>query len=237
MESMEKIVVLDHGHVHYVDHMLSDLGVVNAARVSFDKESELVEDGTLKPADRKLIAYLAKNDHWTPFAHPQVTIRIKTPIFVRAQLGKHQIGLVMNEVSRRYVKSEAQFYLPRWRTAPEASIKQGSGGFLENALEIGDNNQLMRAVVDQAIDTYNTLLERGIAAEQARSVLPQSMFTEWWWTGSLAAYARICKQRLHPHAQWETQQYAKAISKIMARLFPVSWETLMQGINEEIHES
>lgn len=227
----KKIDVLDYGHVEYVDHMGSDLTVVNAARVSFNKESSWdytdshVPGKSLPEKDHKLINYLAKHQHWTPFAHPQITFRIKAPIFVRAQLGKHQIGLVMNEVSRRYVTYTPEFYIPMWRKAPTDGAKQGSSGFM-----VGPNHLTAKfeSFCDDALDLYNELLDHGAAPEQARAALPQSMYTEWWWTGSLASYARVYSQRIDAHAQWEVQQYAKAIGELIEPLFPVSWKTLTE---------
>ena len=237
--------VLDYGHAEYVDHMGSDLTVANAARVSFNKETEwdidevakkrLIDSGSvyhesdlrvLSVKDTKLIQYLAKHNHWTPFAHPQITLRIKTPIFVRAQLGKHQIGLVMNEFSRRYVTDDPQIYDPQWRDAPTDGAKQGSSGFKEFGDEYNNCNTIYSLASAASLQTYYDLLKRGVAPEQARSILPQGTYTEWWWTGSLAAYARVCKLRSDSHAQWEVQQYANAISKIIAPLFPVSWKAL-----------
>lgn len=242
---MQQIKVLDHGFVQYVSHMGSDLTVVNAARVSFSKESEwdvdheakarLDSSGSqyrpedlrvLSQRDKKLIAYLAKHQHWTPFAHPQITIRIKTPIFVRAQLGKHQVGLVMNEVSRRYVSDDPDIYHPRWRTAPTNGAKQGSGGFMEYNHDYNAANIAFENAAREAFATYKHLMSLGIAPEQARGVLPQSTYTEWWWTGSLAAFARVYAQRVDAHSQWECQEYGKAIGGIIAPLFPQSWAAL-----------
>lgn len=233
METMfQKINVLDRGHVELITNMGDDLTVVNAARVSFSKESEWdlertwnggVESKTLLEKDRKLIHYLAKHSHWTPFAHPQITLRIKAPIFVRAQLGKHQVGLVMNEVSRRYVTDEPEFYTPMWRNAPTDGAKQGSSGFMQY---VSDFTEKFENFCDDALDLYKELLQAGVAPEQARAALPQSMYTEWWWTGSLASYGRVYAQRIDAHAQWEVQQYAKAINDIIAPLYPESWNAL-----------
>jgi thymidylate synthase (FAD) len=225
----KKIDVLDKGHVELISHMGDDLTVVNAARVSFNKQSEWDHPDSHVPAnilsekDKKLIKYLADHKHWTPFAHPQITLRIKAPIFVRAQLGKHQIGLVMNEVSRRYVTYEPDIYKPKWRKAPTDGAKQGSSGFMTPtpyALDMYDN------ACQDALDTYDELLKQGIAPEQARGILPQATYTEWWWTGSLAAYSRVYAQRIDAHAQWEVQEYAKAMGELIEPLFPVSWKAL-----------
>jgi thymidylate synthase (FAD) len=221
-----KIKVLDHGHVEYVEHMGSDLTVVNAARVSFNKESEWSdEEDTLADKDIKLINYLAKHHHWTPFAHPQITLRVKAPIFIRTQLFKHKVGMVENEMSRRYVTDTPEFYTPVWRNAPINGAKQGSYDFVDPVLNIELDNMNER-IVDKALQTYKYLLENGVAPEQARAILPQSTYTEWWWTGSLSAYARIFKQRSDAHAQWEVQQYASAIGEIIEPLFTNSWNVL-----------
>ena len=229
-----KISVLDQGFVEYIDHMGNDLTVVNAARVSFNKMSDWDSDPNwtgfnkqiLSERDQKLIKYLATHKHWTPFAHPQITIRIKTPIFIRAQLGKHQVGLVMNEVSRRYVSDPPSVYMPRWRGKPTNGAKQGSEDFMPIDDEYNTVNRHYEFTVKEALQTYEELLKRGVAPEQARAVLPQGTYTEWWWTGSLSAFARVYAQRSDPHAQWECQQYANAISTIIQPLFPESWKAL-----------
>jgi len=219
-KNFEKINVLDNGFVQYVSHMGDDLTVVNAARVSFNKESE--EFGE---RDEKLIQYLAKHKHWTPFAHPQITLRIKAPIFVRTQLFKHKVGFTENEISRRYVTFEPEIYNPNWRSAPINGAKQGSADFItDEAL----NNRLdfLYGIVTENVKVYEELLKLGVAPEQARSVLPQGTYTEWWWTGSLSAYARVYAQRIDTHAQWEIQQYAKGIGQIIEKLYPISWKVL-----------
>ena len=177
----------------------------------------------LAERDAKLIRYLAKHNHWTPFGHAFASFRIKAPIFVARQLGKHQVGLVWNEVSRRYVDSEPEFYLPDvWRKRAD-NIKQGSSD--EPVENITGYFNLLE-YVDQY---YQELLDSGVCPEQARMVLPQSMYTEWVWSGSLAAFARVCKLRLDPHTQKETRDVAEMIDKEMARLFPVSWQALMEN--------
>ena len=212
--------VLDHGHVELVDHMGSDLTVANAARVSFSQHKD-----ELDGKDEKLIGYLAKHNHWTPFAHPQITLRVKAPISIRTQLYKSKQGLVENEVSRRYVSTEPEFYEPRWRSKPTDGAKQGSDDFMITENAAISSISYGRAI-NQCMKSYNYLLDRGVAPEQARFVLPQGMYTEWYWTGSLAAYARVCKLRTDSHAQWEVQEYAKGISNIIRSLFPVSWKCL-----------
>jgi thymidylate synthase (FAD) len=229
-----KYFVLDHGHVDLIDYMGSDLSVVNAARVSFNKESYWdsernwtgYQEEKLLERDAKLIKYLAKHNHFTPFCHPQISLRIKCPIFVRAQLGKHQVGLVMNEVSRRYVTFEPEVYIPLWRAAPTDGAKQGSSGAIEDMDLCIKMRQEYQGVVNECLDLYNKLLADGVAPEQARSILPQGTYTEFVWTGSLYAFARVYNLRIDSHAQWEIQEYAKAIDKIIAPLFPVSWQTL-----------
>lgn len=232
---MKKIDVLDKGFVEYIDHMGDDLTVVNAARVSFNKESYwdgernwtgAIEGKTLCDKDKKLIKYLAKHKHWTPFAHPQITLRIKAPIFVRTQLFKHKVGFTENEISRRYVTFEPEIYTPFWRSAPTNGAKQGSSDFI-----LDDNTvQLLNTSTEKnnknCVDLYNQLLANNIAPEQARAVLPQGTYTEWWWTGSLSAYARVYTQRADFHAQWEVQQYAMGIASIISFFYPISWEAL-----------
>ena len=234
--------VLDKGHVQIVDHMGSDLTVCNAARVSFNSESEwctdeaavtrLAESGSqyhkedvraLCDRDKKLLRYLANHNHWTPFAHPQITLRIKAPISIRTQFFKHKQGFVENEISRRYVSYEPEFYTPTWRGKPTDGAKQGSDDFISVDMETekGYDNALRLCLYN-----YNELLRNGVAPEQARFVLPQSMYTEWYWTGSLAAYARFYSQRIDEHAQWEIREYAETIGNIISKLFPVSWEHL-----------
>ena len=209
--------------VELIDKMGSDLTVVNAARVSFNKHHD-----ELDVSDEKLIKYLAQHGHWTPFGHPQMQFRITAPIFVARQLVKHQVGLVWNEVSRRYVDEEPAFYSPmpgHWRGKPE-NAKQGSSGFVDlpSKLEI----DLSQTVVHCKL-LYRELIEMyGVAPEQARMILPLSMYTEWYWTGSLAAFARVCKLRLSSDAQEETQEIARQISEHCATLFPISWKYLVQ---------
>lgn len=227
--------------VEYVDSMGSDLSVVNAARVSFDKTSDWVyqeeekvdvESRTvytykkpvgLKEADGKLIKYLARHGHWTPFGHTSLCLRIKAPIYVARQLVKHQVGLVWNEVSRRYVDTEPEFYIPKvFHKRPDASIKQGSGEELTSIpLNITD-------VVEHCLNVYNAMIEANVAPEEARMVLPLNTMTEWIWTGNVASFARVCNLRLDSHAQLDTQKVAKKIHEIMLQYFPVSTEALIE---------
>ena len=222
--------------VTLIDHMGSDLTVVNAARVSMDKESEWAGkcpegEDVLRLEDHKLISYLATHNHWTPFGHPQTTFRIKAPIFVARQLGKHQVGMVWNEVSRRYVDTQPEFYSPdMWRKRAD-NVKQGSSDeavFYSDDIPYCFDDFIVSPenLNKSALDTYAYLLDSGVCPEQARMVLPQSMMTEWYWTGSLAAWSRVCKLRLDSHTQKETQEIAQMISEHMSKLYPVSWEAL-----------
>jgi thymidylate synthase (FAD) len=206
--------------VSYIDHMGSDLTVVNAARVSFAKHKEEFEEN-----DTKLISYLAKNNHWTPFSHAQIQLRIKAPVFVRTQLFKHKVGFTENEVSRRYVDDEPEFFIPILRRRPDNGMKQGSRDEFPVNLDLCDS--LVLNSYRHALLTYNRLIKEDVAPEQARMVLPQGMYTEFYWTGSLAAYARVAKLRLDPHAQGETRDVAKMISEIIEPLFPVCWRALV----------
>jgi thymidylate synthase (FAD) len=215
--------------VEYVDHMGSDLSVVNAARVSFARESDWVycegsdgRDKALSAKDKKLIAYLATHGHWTPFGHCFVSLRIKSPIFVARQLVKHQVGLVWNETSRRYVDDGPEFYVPYvWRKRAD-NVKQGSS----DETVMNDDAAGFSGYCETAAAYYQDLIDSGVAPEMARMILPQATMTEWIWSGSLAAFARVCNLRLDPHTQEETREVAAMIAAIIAPLFPVSWEAL-----------
>jgi thymidylate synthase (FAD) len=205
--------------------MGTDLTVVNAARVSFDKTSS-----TLDEKDIKLINYLARHNHWSPFSHCFLQFRVKAPIFIARQLAKHQVGLSWNEVSRRYVDSEPEFYEPdTWRGKPE-NVKQGSEGEAKSQyfpnLYIGDVTQL-------ALTNYNKMITQGVAPEMARMILPQNMYTEWYWSGSLYAFSRVCQLRLDKTSQIEVQQVARQISAYCTTKFPHSWNALTK---ENTHE-
>jgi len=212
-------------NVELLDIMGSDLTVVNAARVSFAGESE--EFGS---RDKKLIKYLAKHNHWTPFGHVQVQFRIKAPVFVARQLVKHQVGLVWNEISRRYVDVVPEFHAPEaWRKrAPDK--KQGS---LDETFEGRDEERFdikYWDLLEKVKAIYDNMIACGVAPEQARMVLPQSMMTEWYWTGSLAAFARVVKQRISSDAQYECQVIAQKIDQVLAVSEEVSysWACLMK---------
>lgn len=225
----------------YIDHMGNDLMVVNSARVSFSKESEWGPDTDglsfneidqldfdqqiLKQQDQKLISYLAKHNHWTPFSHPQITLRETVPIFVARQRFKHMVGFTYNEVSRRYVDDEPKFYVPKvWRSRPEGSVKQGSG-----SKSVPVNRDFPpEHLFEFCKDYYLKMIEAGVAPEQARMVLPQSMYTSYYVTGSLAAFARAYVQRIDSHAQKEIQELAKQWGEIIQPLFPVSWNALVK---------
>ena len=214
-------------NIQLIDKMGSDLSVVNAARVSFDKRSdwedviggdEIVK--ILQDKDEKLIKYLAKHNHWSPFGHTTLQFLIKAPVFVARQLVKHQVGLVWNEVSRRYVDSEPEFYTPFiWRGKPE-NKKQGSS---EDEIEydISSTMQFVR-------ETYNNLLKAGVAPEMARMVLPQNMMTEWYWTGSLMAFVRVCNLRIKSDSQEETRMIAIQMAQHLKDHFPISAKYLLE---------
>ena len=212
---------MKHCEVELINFMGTDLTVVNAARVSFARHKTKLDD-----KDRGLISYLARNQHWTPFAHPQAQFRITVPIFVAAQLKRHVVGFALNEVSRRYVYDAPEFCSLDWREKPEGSIKQGSGGTIQGPKRWG-LDQDKRRVESLASEVYEDMLEQGAAPEQARAILPQTMFTSWYWTGSLYAWANLCRQRLDSHAQAETRRVAEKIQESMLELFPVSWKALV----------
>jgi thymidylate synthase (FAD) len=225
-----------------IDCMGSDLSVVNAARVSFDKESEWLPSGSgddypgvvfqthygcpvnLSADDARLISYLAKHNHWTPFAHTSISLRMQAPIPIRTQCFKHKQGLVENEESRRYVSTTPTLFVPdEFRRKPEGSIKQGSG-------EVHDGSDSWKwtyeKVCEIAIGTYDSMIKSGVCPEQARFVLPQGVEVNWVWTGNLYAFANFFKKRTDPHAQKEIRDLAESVGKIIGPLFPVSWDAL-----------
>ena len=209
-----------------VDHMGSDLSVANAARVSFAKRNTVFDD----KKDTKLINYLAKHNHWSPFGHASMQFYIKAPVFVARQLVKHQVGLVWNEASRRYIDEEVKFYEPKeWRGKPKNS-KQGSSDEVININPSTGSGKSMVNDYQQALHSakwaYEQLLRIGVAPEQARIVLPQSMYTEWYWSGTLYAFARVCNLRCKDDAQKETQDVGWNIDKHARELFPASWPAL-----------
>ena len=209
----------------YYHHMGDDITTVNAARVSFAKQSKLVctdlIQGTydLDNRDKKLIKYLAKHKHLSPFNHASVTFVCKAPIFVARQLQKHEY-MPWNEVSRRYVSDNIEFYQPEVWRGRSADKKQGSEGVCQPPLWLD-------STMNQVLDLYDQMIHDGVAPEQARMVLPQNTMTEWYWTGTLGAIAKMCNLRCKPDTQYETRLIADQICSKMGELFPVSWEALM----------
>ena len=212
--------------VTYIDHMGSDISVVNAARVSFGKKSGWASfksgdahRGVLKDTDDKLIKYLAKHKHLSPFGHCFASFHIKAPIFVARQLVKHKF-LRWNEISRRYVDDGISFYYPEVWRSKATDKKQGSGPALaDQEINLGTTHTVVAQL-------YNSLLDRGVCPEQARMVLPQSTMTEWYWSGSLDAFADMCNLRTTDDTQYETRLAATLLSNKMLKLFPVSWYEL-----------
>ena len=222
-----------------IDHMGSDLSVVNAARVSFGKESDWEVDYDQVPCglerlsdrDAKLIRYLAKHRHTSPFGHAFASFHCTGPIFVARQLVKHKF-LRWNEISRRYVDDEPEFYTPEtWRGRSEDK-KQGSEGVVEVMDVYFHADELENTISQVTLDLYHNLLAEGVAPEQARMVLPQSTLTEWYWSGSLDAFAAMCRLRCASDTQYETRLVADQISEKMADLFPVSWAALIKESNQ-----
>lgn len=217
----------------YIDHMGSDLSVVNAARVSFGKKSEWITTGPCKngsaehkilsPRDQRLIKYLAKNKHTSPFGHCFASFHVKAPIAVARQLVKHKF-LRWNEVSRRYVDSAPQFYQPVEFRSKSTDKKQGSGEPLKNQHIL---SEVVRHTGIEAAKQYRYLLDMGVCEEQARFVLPANTITEWYWSGSLDAFAGMCRLRVAPDTQEETRQVAEQIDTIMDEIFPESWNALL----------
>ena len=205
----------------YIDSMGSDLSVVNAARVSFGKQSEWNPDRDeppLYPRDEKLIKYLAKHKHLSPFGHAFASFHVKAPIFVARQLVKHKF-LRWNEISRRYVDDVPEFYVPDVWRGRSADKKQGSEGVVKG-ITTKEYNEV-------CLDVYQRMIQAGVAPEQARMLLPQSTMTEWYWSGSLDAFAAMCKLRCASDTQYESRIVADQISERMGELFPVSWAALM----------
>jgi thymidylate synthase (FAD) len=225
--SLESNMKISKIEAKVIDHMGSDLSVVNAARVSFHKESDWEWDGVdntknphLSEKDTKLINYLAKHKHFSPFNHTFITARVKAPIFVARQLVKHKF-MPWNEVSRRYVDEEPEFYFPdKWRDRG-INVKQGSGD------ELRDVQGFPESTVEVTLECYNQLLQIQVAPEQARMVLPQNTMTEWIWSGTLGAYADMLRLRLDPHTQYESRIVAQQLREQIEPLFPVSLKALL----------
>ena len=209
--------------VSYINHCGDDLSVVNAARVSFHKESTEFKDG-----DVKLINYLAKHKHFSPFNHAFLSFRVKAPIFVARQLVKHKF-MPWNEVSRRYVDEEPEFYVPQLRLRAE-NVKQGSSDeVVSNQTNNADYEIFLPTYLRYSLNVYNTLLDDGVAPEVARAFLPQNMMTEWVWSGTLSAFADMLRLRLDPHTQYESRIVANKIYDRVEPLFPVSIKALLEN--------
>lgn len=208
--------------VELVDSMGDDLRVANAARVSFNKWKEELDEG-----DVGLINYLARHEHSSPFRHTAITLSCKAPVFLARQLGKHQVGLSWNEVSRRYVDAGIEFFVPdNWRSRPDGSVKQGSGGV------VGDNDMfksIYSEYIKHSLATYENMLACNVAPEQARMVLPQSMMVDWIWTGSLPAFFHVWRLRIDSHAQKEAQEFAQKLEEVIQPIFPHSWGALKRN--------
>ena len=214
------------GCVEVLEIFVNDLTVVNAARVSFAKESTVMTGG-----DEKLIRYLAKHSHTSPFFHPQVRLRVKMPIFVAREWYRHTVGFARNEVSRRYVDTPPECYVPTASHIRERDANKKQGSKDTPAPEAGYAAEHVQDLTDQCLITYDKLLKANVAPEVARMILPQSMYTEFIETASLYAYARLCKLRLGTDAQWEIRQYAQAVSDSLEKAFPVSWLALSETFN------
>lgn len=223
-----------HDEIGFVECMTAtadgDLLVVNAARCSFDKQHHDFDE----KKDTRLINYLAREKHFLPFRHPQLTVRMYLPLFVLRQLAKHQVGFSWSEVSRRYITNEPEFWYPEEvRTRPE-NIKQGSisGGWETKPEKLEESLNLFSESKEAGLRIYNCLLERGVAPEQARMVLPQSMYTTVVVTGSLLGWAHLVRLRTEEHTQKETQEYAKLINELLKAYFPKSHKALLGDLNE-----
>ena len=215
--------------VSHISHMGGDLNVVNAARVSFSKVSK-----ELGEKDFKLIQYLAKNGHWSPFAHTSVSLRCSAPMFVARQLAKHKIGADWNEESRRYIDNPPTFYAPKkWRGRAKDKKQGSSDEDLTNTLVNSGNifftetpGDVLDKVVEHCFTAYDNLIETGVAPEQARMVLPQNAIINWIWTGSVVFFARVYNQRTEEHAQEETREFAERLSLVVKNCYPESWLAL-----------
>lgn len=208
-----------------VENMGSDVSVVNAARVSFGVSRE----GDLLEKDERLIKFLAREHHVTPFRHPQVTLRCKAPIAIARQLGKHQAGFSWNELSRRYKDGDVEvFFFDKIFKRPE-NLHSGSGEVFENGDQLTEIEKMIGTAYGNAVGMYESLLSKGVAPEQARFVLPQGMITEWVWTGSLYGWSQVYAQRISEHAQYEVRLFAEQVDNVMKELYPVSWEALKES--------
>jgi thymidylate synthase (FAD) len=215
--------------VELIDVMGSDLTVVNAARVSFGKRSSYEEgvcgEWLLPEKDKKLIKYLAKHDHWTPFAHTSISLWLQAPIPIRTQCFKHKQGLVENEESRRYISGRPTVFVPdTFRNTPVGGAKQGSSGVHYDS-DLW--RQTYQSVTETAVHTYESMIAAGVCPEQARFILPQGCEVQWIWTGNLYAFASFYKKRTDPYAQKEIQDLARMVGQIIEPLFPESWKALV----------
>jgi thymidylate synthase (FAD) len=225
-----QINVLDDGYVRLVDTLGNDLSVVNAARVSYDKESE---EFTSK--DEKLIRFLLREGHTSPFRHAALTFEVYAPLFVARQWWKYAVSSThvddqngWNESSRRYITEDEQFYVPlhdQWRSKPENS-KQGSGEPVNDSLGMVYTNKLIKMIA-QGAEWYHEAMDDGIAPELARLFLPAyGMYVRWRWTTSLQGIMTFLDQRLEHDAQWEIQEYAKAVRDLSHEAFPQTFKAL-----------
>lgn len=206
----------------YVSHMGDDNSVVNAARVSLDKDASAftTEDNA------RLIRYLARNNHWSPFSHTAITLRMSAPVPIRTQCMKHAVGMNINEESRRYISSRPEIFVPdEFRAAPEGSVKQGSGGKHPHS-DIVRREYVQLA--DICVTQYEKWILDGTAPEQARFILPQGCIVNWIWTGNLASFSRFYKERTYDKAQKEAQDLAHMVADIIKPLYPVSWAALTE---------
>lgn len=224
-----KIDVLDHGYVKYIHHMGTDLEVVNAARASFEKHVD-----ELAVRDIHLVNYLVSHGHSSPFRHCAITLSVRAPLFVARQLWKYHVAVThteeqdgWNESSRRYITEEPEFYIPKWRKTPE-SKKQGSGEPVVDEYDIRHFNRRMFQIIEDGVEHYTNALAAGLAPEQARCYLPAyAMYVSWHWTLGMQAVMHLLRERLNHDAQWETQQYAKAIESVVRNIWPVTTEAFI----------
>jgi thymidylate synthase (FAD) len=224
--------------VEYIDHLGDDLRVANIARVSFGKWKEEIDE-----KDIKLIKYLADHEHNSPFRHVQISVRCKAPVFLARQLVKHCVGLSWNEISRRYVDTDFEFYHPEeWRSRPEGSVKQGSGGEVIDQLKVafmwdeieGEQecvgtqsiHDAYQDLVSYAVEFYDLLIKNGVAPEMARMSLPQSMMVDWVWTGSLEAMYNVYRLRSGEGAQEEAKDFSEQLKQVIEPIFPNAWKAL-----------
>lgn len=210
--------------VEYIDHMGDDATVVNAARVSFGKEIQ----GELSDKDKKLVSYLAKHKHYSPFEHCSLTVRIKCPLYIRSQIHRHRT-FSYNEISRRYTSEEIEFYRPRTFRKQHDSSKQCSDGSANDSAGIAANLSFDQ-VESLALKRYNDLIGAGVAREQARAILPQSLYTQFYMTGNLRNWAQFLSLRLDSHAQEEAREIAEAIRDIIENNFPICGKALMENL-------